>query len=81
MACEVSVERALSAAFASKNLQYLKDPVLDFLNGYSLSNDKNRVTTQVSTSRPDVLLSKAGLRRRALECQGKSVEEIVALLV
>lgn len=42
MACEVSVERALSAAFASKGLQYLEDPVLDFLNGYNLGNDRNR---------------------------------------
>lgn len=42
MACEVSVERALSAAFASKGLQYLEEPVLDFLNGYNLGNDRNR---------------------------------------
>lgn len=42
MACEVSVERALSAAFASKALQYLEEPVLDFLNGYNLGNDRNR---------------------------------------
>ncbi len=42
MACEVSVERALSAAFASKGLQYLEDPVLDFLNGFNLGNDRNR---------------------------------------
>lgn len=42
MGCEVSVERALSAAFASKGLQYLEEPVLDFLNGYNLGNDRNR---------------------------------------
>lgn len=42
MACEVSVERALSAAFVAKGLQYLEDPVLDFLNGYNLGNDRNR---------------------------------------
>ena len=42
MACEVSVERALSAAFASKGLQYLEDPLLDFLNGFNLGNDRNR---------------------------------------
>lgn len=42
MACEVSVERSLSAAFAAKGLQYLEDPVLDFLNGYNLGNDRNR---------------------------------------
>jgi hypothetical protein len=42
MAREVSTERALSAAFASKGLQYLEEPVLDFLNGYNLANDRNR---------------------------------------
>jgi hypothetical protein len=41
MACEISTERALSAAFASKGLQYLEDPILDFLNGYNLANDRN----------------------------------------
>lgn len=39
---EVAVERSLSAAFAAKGLQYLEDPVLDFLNGYNLGNDRNR---------------------------------------
>lgn len=42
MACEVAVERSLSAAFAAKGLQYLEDPVLEFLNGYNLANDRNR---------------------------------------
>lgn len=42
MACEVATERSLSAAFAAKGLQYLEDPVLDFLNGYNLGNDRNR---------------------------------------
>jgi hypothetical protein len=42
MACEVAAERALSAAFASKGLQHLEEPVLDFLNGYNLGNDRNR---------------------------------------
>lgn len=42
MACEVAVERASSAAFRSKELQYLEDPVPDFLNGYNLGNDRNR---------------------------------------
>lgn len=41
MACEVATERALSAAFASKGLQYLENPVLNFVNGYSLANDRN----------------------------------------
>jgi hypothetical protein len=42
MACEVSVERALSAAFASRGLQYLEYPVLEFLNGFNLGNDRTR---------------------------------------
>lgn len=42
MACEISVERALSTAFALKGLQYLEDPVLDFLNGYNLAFERNR---------------------------------------
>jgi hypothetical protein len=42
MACEVAVERALSAAFASKHLQYLEEPMLDFMNGYNLGSDRNR---------------------------------------
>lgn len=42
MACEVSVERALSNAFASKGLQHLAEPVMDFLNGYNLASDRNR---------------------------------------
>lgn len=39
MACEVATERKLSAAFASRGLQYLEDSVLNFLNGYNLAND------------------------------------------
>lgn len=42
MACEVAVERALSAAFAAKRLQQLEEPVTDFMNGYNLANDRNR---------------------------------------
>lgn len=42
MACEVATERTLSGAFASKGIQHLEGPVLDFLNGYSLANDRNR---------------------------------------
>ena len=42
MACEVSVERVLSAAFVSKGLQYLEDSVLEFLSGYNLGNDRHR---------------------------------------
>ncbi len=43
MACEVAVERSLSAAFASKGLQYLEDAVEDLLNGYNLANSRIRV--------------------------------------
>lgn len=42
MACEVSVERALTAAFAAKRIEYLEDPVREFLNGYNLANGRNR---------------------------------------
>lgn len=49
MACEVSVERALSNAFVSKGLQYLAEPIMDFLNGYNLSNDRNRKLYNVLT--------------------------------
>ena len=42
MACEVSTERALSAAFASREIDELKEPVLDFTNGYNLGNVRNR---------------------------------------
>jgi hypothetical protein len=41
-ACEVATERVLSKAFAAKSLQYLEEPVLDFLNGYNLANERNR---------------------------------------
>jgi hypothetical protein len=39
MACEVATERAFSDAFAKKGIQYLEEPVLDFLNGYNLARD------------------------------------------
>ena len=43
MACEVEVERALSAAFASKGIQYLEDTLCDVaFEGYSLANKRNR---------------------------------------
>ncbi len=42
MACEVSVERALTAAFSAKGIEYLEDPVREFLNGYNLANGRNR---------------------------------------
>ena len=42
MACEVTTERALSAAFDKKQIQYLQDSVLTLLNGFNLSNERNR---------------------------------------
>jgi len=42
MACEIATERTLSAAFTSQGIQHLKGPILDFLNGYSLANDRTR---------------------------------------
>jgi hypothetical protein len=42
MACEVATERKLSEAFSAKGLQYLEESVTDLLNGYNLSNEKNR---------------------------------------
>jgi hypothetical protein len=42
MACEVATEQRLSEAFTTKGLQYLKDSVIEFLNGYSLANDRIR---------------------------------------
>lgn len=42
MACEVATERALSASFQAKEIDYLEEPVLGFLNGYNLAIDRNR---------------------------------------
>jgi hypothetical protein len=42
MACEVAVERVLSRSFGKKDVQYLEDAVMSFLNGYSLSNVRDR---------------------------------------
>jgi len=40
MACEVATERCLTAAFHEKGLDYLEEPVTEFLNGYNLSNQR-----------------------------------------
>ncbi len=40
VACEIAVERILSDSFARKGIQSLEESVADFLNGYSLANDK-----------------------------------------
>jgi hypothetical protein len=42
MACEVAAERALGAAFASRGISDLEEPVEAFMNGYSLANPRNR---------------------------------------
>jgi hypothetical protein len=42
MACEISVERALSRAFKAKGIDYLEQPVDDLLPGYNLANERVR---------------------------------------
>jgi hypothetical protein len=42
MACEVATEEKLSKAFTEKGLQYLKEPVIAFLNGYNLATQRIR---------------------------------------
>ena len=42
MACEISVETALSRAFAEKGIVYLEESVLAFLSGYNLANKRIR---------------------------------------
>jgi hypothetical protein len=38
MACEVATEEKLSEAFTAKGLQYLKESVMEFVNGYNPSS-------------------------------------------
>jgi len=49
IACEIATERSLSEAFARKCIQDLKEPVVDLLNGYNLSNEKTRKLYAVLT--------------------------------
>ncbi len=42
MACEISVERALSRALAAKGIGYLEDAIGDLSPGYNLANDRVR---------------------------------------
>jgi hypothetical protein len=42
MACEISVERALSRAFTTKGIEYLEASVKALFSGYSLSNERFR---------------------------------------
>jgi hypothetical protein len=50
MACEVATERRLTEAFAAKGVPDLEEPVLGFLSGYSLANDRNRKLYSALTS-------------------------------
>jgi hypothetical protein len=42
MACEISAERAISAAFAATGIEYLEGPVMAFFNGHNLATERNR---------------------------------------
>jgi hypothetical protein len=42
MACEISAERTISQAFARKGVGYLEDPVLAYVSGYNLANERLR---------------------------------------
>jgi hypothetical protein len=42
MVCEVATEEKLSEAFTSKGLQYLKESVMAFVNGYNLATERIR---------------------------------------
>jgi hypothetical protein len=42
VACEFVVESAFTRAFAQNNLRHLEDPVLEFLNGFNLANERIR---------------------------------------
>jgi hypothetical protein len=42
MACEVAVERALSASFAARGIADLEEPVEKLLNGFNLGNHRTR---------------------------------------
>jgi hypothetical protein len=42
MACEIATAQSLVAAFETKRIRYIKDWIIDGMNGYSLANQKNR---------------------------------------
>lgn len=42
MACEVATERAFSKIFEEKNINYLKEAIMDMLSGFNLGNNKIR---------------------------------------
>jgi hypothetical protein len=51
MACEISTERAISRAFADKDIQYLEEPVFAFLSGFNLANERIRDLYNAMTGR------------------------------
>lgn len=49
MACEISVERAISRAFKAKGIDYLEQPIEDLLPSYNLANDRVRSLYNAAT--------------------------------
>jgi len=42
MACEIAVERALSAGFVARGIADLEEPIEKLLNGFNMGNDRLR---------------------------------------
>jgi hypothetical protein len=42
MACEIAAERAISRAFANRDLGYLENAVTTLVSGYNLASERNR---------------------------------------
>jgi ParB-like chromosome segregation protein Spo0J len=42
MACEIAAERAISRAFAKKSIKDLEEPILAYVSGYNLANNRLR---------------------------------------
>lgn len=51
MACEISVERAISRAFVDKGIEYLEDPIFALMSGYNLANERIRNLYNAMTGR------------------------------
>jgi hypothetical protein len=84
MACEVATEQKLSEAFTTRGLQYLKDSVMEPLNGYNLSNERIRKLYVVLT---DDHIHNAGFwsrfkesatRRNRIMHDGLTVDKVAA---
>jgi hypothetical protein len=83
-ACEISAERAISQAFAAKNIEYLEDWADDVLSSYSLSNSRvqdlyNAVMgdkIQDQSFRPDFKAS--AKRRHEFVHKGKTITKAEA---